>query len=175
MEDYIGYIKNLAENKLPTIFYNSGPEHASIVMSNIFQNSKDMIRIFAGNFSGEVSQNERYIESLKSYLNRKGKVHILLDEYTEDKKPHLFDLLSTYSFFNPENIEIKKTNTHVVEEKTKKKIHFTTGDNCMFRLEEDTDKFLAKGSFNNLELTDKLIKYFDQIFNSRDSKSIKLN
>ena len=40
MDEYKNYITDLAESMSPDIFYNSSPDHASIVMGTIFSNAK---------------------------------------------------------------------------------------------------------------------------------------
>lgn len=164
LEAYKKSIESLADSKDSMIFMNSGKEHAAIVMGNIFKHSKKDIRVFAGNLNGDVSNSPYYQKYLSKFLDSGGKLKILLQEYDENNPPEIFNLFSSIDFFYPENVEIKLSNTALVSDDTNNNIHFTVGDSSMYRIENDVDKYLAKGSFNSPEKANYLIEIFDDIF-----------
>jgi hypothetical protein len=164
-EAYKARIENLAANKDGMIFFNSGKEHAAIVMSNIFKYSKSSLKILAGDFNGAVCGNADYITQLKSFLNRKGKLEILMDDYNSEKINNPFaEVIKFYSFFNKDLVSVKKTNGKLIDSETQKPIHLTIGDNDKFRYEYDTNQYSAKCSFNNQTIASTLAGHFDTLF-----------
>ncbi|MBK6837540.1 MAG: hypothetical protein IPG90_04045 [Bacteroidetes bacterium] len=77
--NYDEAIKTLADLKDSEIFDNSGPDHGTIVMSNIFRTATDHIRIFAGNLNGMVSKDE-YLKELENYLSKGNKLSLILEK-----------------------------------------------------------------------------------------------
>lgn len=164
--DYCQYIEKLSEGiGKDEVFYNKGQEHAAFVMSKIFEKSSNEVKIFAGCFSGEISNSQIYQEALVDFISRGQKVKILLqkkefDQYFKDNGiPQTIDILKYYHILYPNKIEVKihpyKYKTHEKEE-----VHFTIGDDKMYRLEVDTKSFQARGNFNDPIKT----KEFDALF-----------
>jgi hypothetical protein len=174
MNQYREYIKDLAKQGKSVVFYNSGPDHAALVMATIFATAKDTIRVFAGNFSGEISSKEEYRNGLENFLSRGGKIKVLLEKEkfeSRTEEPKIFDILRFYSIINPKNVEVKKHSNKLFragEEKEKNQlheIHFTVADGKMYRVEDDTKSFTAFGNFNDAEASKNLSLIFDDIFN----------
>lgn len=174
MDNYIKYIENLVLNNEPIIFQNSSSEHASAVMSSIFKYSKERVRILAGSLCGDVSSDEKYIQELRMFLNRNGKIQILLDDFNGKLNPAVANVLSDAYFFNPNQVEIRQTDKKVTNSANNQNIHFTVGDKKMFRLEEDTVKYFAKCSFNSPEISSILISSFDALFLSAVNKPVSV-
>ena len=165
IEKYKRNIESLALNKESMVFLNSGKEHASIVMGNIFNSSKDIVRVFAGSFNGDVSGDSYYRNHLIKFLENGGKLKVLLEQYNDENPPAIFSYLNSFDFFYPENVEVKISNTRLVSDSDNEKaVHFTTGDSSMYRIEYDTINYLAKGNFNDPLETNNLIEIFDEIF-----------
>lgn len=175
MNDYAKYIQNLAQNDESIIFQNSSSEHASIVMSTIFKYSNENIRILAGNLNGEVSSSENYNKELQSFLNRNGKIRILLDDYNKNINPQTLKILSEAYYYNPELVEIRLSPIKIIGAKTKKNLHFCIGDKKMFRLELDTKKYIANCSLNSVEISGLLIDSFDMLFENNKSTPLAID
>lgn len=177
MNEYQLYIHNLAITGKDAVFYNSGPEHASFVLQKIFENASNTVNIYAGCFSGEISNQANYKEAMEKFLQRKGvKLKILLQngKLAEQKKePEIFQLLRFYSILNKDSIEIKKHPYHLQKDDGRE-IHFTVADNKMYRLEDDIEKFTAIGNFNDPLESNSLSLLFDDIFNDPKSEAIEL-
>lgn len=167
--EYKKSIESLANKKDSMVFLNSGKEHAAIVMGNIFKHSKKNVRIFAGNMNGDVSNDSYYQKYLSSFLKSGGSLKILLQEYDEDKCPDIFNLFNSVDFFYPENVEIKLSNSSVTDD-NEKPVHFTIGDDSMYRLENDTTNYFASGSFNDPKNAKHLISLFDSIYDASSKK-----
>lgn len=180
MTEYNEYIRELADELKNVVFYNSGPEHAALVMGTIFSKSNEIVKLYAGSFSGDVSAKEYYTKALEGFLNRGGKLQILLQKEKLEKKikekgePTVFDLLKYYSIINPGSISIKIHPFQIIKENGGREIHFTVGDNRMYRLEDDVDNFTAVGNFNDPNESKELAAIFDKIFSDPQSKELNL-
>lgn len=177
LKEYVEYIRGLAQNNKDVVFYNSGEHHAALVMSTIFDNSKD-VRIYAGCFSGEISGQDEYRNSLENFLGRGGKLKVLLEKNKlEERKeePKIFDILRFYSIVKPGSVQIKKhSNLLVKQDKTKNgeeinEVHFTVADGKMYRVEDNINSFSAFGNFNDKKFSEDLIAIFDKIFGDEKS------
>lgn len=174
MENYREFIESLAKNDQETFFVNSGKDHAEIVLSTIFNSTKSKLRIFANSLTSDLASSEKYINSLKSYLEKGGELLVLLQKFEPESNKKLFDFFTYFQYKSPGKIQIKQSSVSLKNTKTEKYIHFTIGDDKIFRLEEDIEKYKAFGSFNDKKLSESLIQKFDDIFNSEKSKSLSL-
>ena len=175
MQGYKDYISDLAKNEKPVVFFNSGPDHAALVMENIFRYTDKKIKIFAGNLSGKVSNQDNYKAGIMDLWERGGNFQILLQshkltELAED--PPLFKLLRYFKSVRPESVEIKKDAIKVVDGDNE--IHFTTGDGKMYRIENNTDSYSATGNFNDPVTVEKLNNLFDSLFIKADSIELQI-
>jgi len=135
-------IENLAKNNSQSTFGNSGPEHAAIVMGNIFKNATKHIKLFAKDFNGAVSDNPYYLESLKLYLETEKPLTIIF----EDEPNPNSKALALIRSFNSNRVAIRKIKNGV---KLKKEDNFAISDDRMFRLEYSKDDYKAVCSYNN--------------------------
>jgi hypothetical protein len=168
LESYRKAVDFLAKNKVDNLIFNSGDEHASIIFSNIFCNSDYRVKIFAGNLQNQVTEKPEYINSIARLLQRGARLEILLDSFDDSikKDSDLFKRLYLYEKY----VSIKQTNTrfHVTrvteDEHIKERVHFCTGDSCMYRLETDTEKRSARCNFNDPPFVKDLNGLFDEAF-----------
>jgi hypothetical protein len=171
---YKDYLKELAQNRKNVVFFNSSAEHASAVMSTIFQNSENLVKVFAGGLTGEVSSSPEYRKSLDNFLRRGGRLQILLEEYNADCPPINIDLLRFYKLKSTNQVVVK---THPENYFIKRKdadeggkIHFCVADSRMYRIETDTLNYLAEGNFNDEKTAKALDVLFDSVFNGTTAK-----
>jgi hypothetical protein len=162
-------VKSLAITKSEMLYFNSGADHASIVMESIFNTSNNLIKIFAGDFNDEVCQKtgDRYVKALKNYLLKGKKIMVLLNELENKEKYNLIlDVLKQYSSSDKykQNISVKLTTFKPQQDGLN--VHFTLGDDLMYRLEYDTKNFLAEFSFNRKDKVASLTKIFDSVYQS---------
>ena len=178
MKRYIEYISKLANGRINENFSNSDDEHALEVLIKIFQISNETIRIFAGSLCSDVPNHPRYIAALSDFIERGGRVRILLNNFNKEnaKKSNLFKRLAYYASL--ENIDIRlhttKIKPYLIKDPQRKPVHFTVGDANAYRIETDIEKRTANCNFNNPEGAKKLIAFFDQIERIQDGK-IDLN
>ena len=97
MKEYFDFVESLAINKENKVFFNSGPIHAAIVMSRIFEYSRDEVNIFCGGFSGAVSNDPTYLSCLDSFLKRdNSKIRILVEDYEKNKNSKVYSILKKH-------------------------------------------------------------------------------
>lgn len=176
LNTYKKYIEELASDKRNKVFFNSGKEHAVIVLSSMFKRARKSIKIYAGNMLGGIANNQAYIDAINDFLARQGKIEILLEEYDEENEPVIFKTFRRYYRFNPNQIVIKK---HIfsLSEGTSQftPIHFCVVDGRMYRIEKDIVNFAAQGNFNDIGVSTELANAFDKIFNDKTSRLISLS
>jgi hypothetical protein len=146
LKDYQNYIDNLSSTKSSEIFLNSSSEHAVIIMSNIFKTAKEEALILAGDLLGGISNQKLYWVELIKFLNRGGKLNILLTKFESNKIPDLFFKIDQDEY--ADRVKIGILNKPVMDNQGNE-VHFTVGDKRSFRFEHDINKFLAFGSFNS--------------------------
>jgi len=166
----MNYIHRLAENRIKKEYSNSGPERAAIVFNELFSNSNNIFRLYAGSLSGEISSKILYTSGLRQFLQKKQtKLKILLEEIThfsENKNPILFSLLKNHK----EKVVIKHSKVSPIDREGNE-IHFSVGDDSMYRVEIGRTNFKARGSFNNKNEAKDLNELFDKIFDSEENSS----
>ena len=152
--------------KVVDYFMNSSKDHAAIVMSTIFRESRNHIRIFAEDLAGPISSNDNYRNELLSFILRDGKLDIILQKKSqeEDSMVHLLLQIKGGKVLNKYSNNI---NINYTSEKCKlgkfENVHFCIGDDSMYRIETDTKKFLAQCSLFDSTIAGVLINKFNNI------------
>lgn len=173
---YAKYVKNLADSKKDELFLNSGDEHAEVVLSQIFRSSEKVVRIFAGNLIRFADKNN-YINALMSFIDKEDtELKILLNDYSNEcidrmKKSDLFPILWYYSDKKNKNITIKYSNQNVYS--NGEPVHFTTGDDHMFRIETNLKERKAKCNFNSPKVVEKANTLFDSVFQESNDLNLR--
>ena len=167
MKTYIEYISQLSYNKVDKDFANSDEQHAIEVLVKIFEQSKDVVRIFARSLcNNAVSNSPKYIVALSDFIERGGKVEIAVNSYNEEdvKQSNLFKRLYYY-ITDGKQVKIYKTDAkpYLTNDPEKKEVHFTIGDDIAYRLETDIERRTAVGNFNSPERAKSLIDFFEKI------------
>lgn len=176
---YRDFVHALAINRENKVFLNSDENHALDVLVEIFQNAKDEVRIFAGSLCKHVGNEERYIVALSDFLDRKGKLRILLNDYNPDyaKNSDLYKRLAFYKGLSEGDIIIKSTKAtpHLKSDTEDINVHFTIGDRNSYRLETDIENRTAICNFNDTDRSSVLADFFDKLFASKEAKEIDLS
>ncbi len=151
-------IENLATGRDKSIFTNSGPDHAAIVLANIFRTAKKYIKIYTGRFDKCVSNNEYYMASLKEFLGRDIPLSIIFESDPDLDSSALKLILSTHK--QNDKISLKKLipSYSPMGEFN----HFIIADDMMFRAEKIND-YSAIGSFNDSKLAKNLNTRFESL------------
>lgn len=177
LDKYRAFVKDLSDNECDKVFLNSSPEHAVVVVAQIFRQSKDTVRIFAHNLIRTIGEKYDYIVALSEFIERGGAVRILLNGFDANlaKNSSLYSRLYYFATCN-RNIQIKTTNVHpyLTGDENQKEIHFTIGDKKAFRIETDTKEVLAECNMNGTKVATQFADFFDGLFND-GSKTSNVN
>lgn len=85
MADYYKiFIHDLAKNGIDKAFLNSDSEKMKTVYIEMLNHSEKEFRIFAGLLCNEVTSSQEYINAISSFVERRGVLRILLNQYKED-------------------------------------------------------------------------------------------
>lgn len=174
-KSYQDFIHSLAESRENRTFLNSDEEHALDVLIEIFHLSKSKLRIFAGCLCHHVGNNPEYVVAISEYIERGGELYILLNNFDETtaKDSNLYKRLAYYKTKkNP--IYIKRTSVHpyIEDDPEKKEVHFTIGDDNVYRIETDIEKRTAECNLNNPEIAKKMAEFFDELFSAPEAQEI---
>ncbi|MBK9735574.1 MAG: hypothetical protein IPO92_11640 [Saprospiraceae bacterium] len=126
--------------------------------------------MYSGNLNGEISKNKNYQSSIFNFLIRGGKLDILLEDY--DSTAQLVSNLISYKNNMGLKVRIKQHDFIIEYTETNEKVHFAVGDDRSYRIEHDTDNYLAMGSFNNPEIAVPWRVNFYEMFNGPSVKTI---
>jgi len=176
-ESYLTAVENLALKKEEQIFAYKGSEHKAITMGLIFKYADEIIRIYAGNLEGTVSNSDFYLQSLNSFLKKGNKLKLLLDGFP-DKNSNAYNIILSSSELFPNQTEIRKLDKlgHDILRNTRNGdiLHFAVGDISMFQLDNGQESYGGFCSFNNPEMSKQLIKKFDGAFEATSSIGPKI-
>lgn len=169
---YKDFVKWLSDNNDGRIFLNSDPDHALVVVAQIFRQSADEVRIFANNLCHTIGNEPEYITALSDFIERDGKVRILLNGYDEEcaKDSNLYRRLAYYKSIG-KDIIIKTTTAkpYLKADEEQKEVHFTIGDKKSYRIETDINKRTAECSMDNAPVASMAAEFFDELF--KDDKN----
>lgn len=174
---YSDFVRTLARSGEDRTFLNSDEDKAVEVLVNLFQISKEEVRIFAGNLCEHVGDKPKYIIALSEFIERGGKLFILLNNYNEDnaKDSNLFKRLAYFkSMGKPIHVKSTPAHPYIVSDKDKNEVHFTIGDRKAFRIETDIEKRTAVCNFNLPNVADETANFFDSLFDRTDATEIDI-
>lgn len=176
INNYRLFVRRLSETHSDRIFLNSDEDHALAVMETLIRQSQSVLRIFAGNLM-HVGNQPEYIEAISDFVERGGKVKIILNKCDDDdiKASNLFRRLAYYMMSN-KDIVIKRTKVqpYFKSDINKTPIHFSVGDNNAYRVETDIENRVAECSMNNPTRAKTFIQYFDSLFDSDKCKEYNI-
>lgn len=164
LEEYRKSVDYLADEGNNLEFNNKDEYHAAFVMAAIFRSAKKSIKIFAGNFSGEISNSKIYLDQLKNSIHGDTKVEVVF-ENTPNENSECLNMLKGLKKAG-KNIHLSvlppKYKKDVLDKQLNGAIgHFTIGDDRMFRYETDKNKFTAYCNFDDKNIVSTLNKNFD--------------
>lgn len=160
-------VQEIAKKKDDVKIHHVGADKSAVILGTIFKYSNHEIRLFVGDFNGAISNDEYYLEKLKKFILRGGKLSVIVNDIgvTPSKA---YQMICTYESFNP-NVSILE---YDFTGELDIGIHFAIGDDYMYRIEIDTENYIGVASFNDKELSRSLIDYFDAIFKEKKENSI---
>ena len=169
LEEYRRYLEGLAESDSTDMFSNGGIKHASILMSVLFQGTKNA-RIYCEGFKPNLIKTDPYWTALNQYLledaNNRLDVLVESDEY-KDEKP-LQILKEAMDRRHNDTIHVKKISKAgkelIADRFGNGHCNFAVFDDKKFRFEYDPENYRAFGSFNQPDKCEILTELFDNAF-----------
>lgn len=161
---YQDLVNSMAEKNSTELLPNAGEIHAAIVMSKLFDKTDHTVNMALGSFSGKVSNQDNYLQSLENCINKHVKFRILfLDNPNEESAAYNL-LMSKKAQNYPIEFSLASPETRARFQKKDKPFHFAVFDSDKYRLEVDTSQHIAWVCFNSPENAAKLNAMFDQVF-----------
>lgn len=172
MTEYYSAINKLAEDKSEVVFSNKGVEHASIVMSTIFDRAESYVYIYAVDMKGSISNRANYLLSMDNLVKRFIDVRVILDKKPENMD-EAFALCKLLTLRNEKfRVKLKlatqsfRDKLLTLQEKNDEIYHFAISDDRMIRVEVDNENHLAPFcSFNQPEIVKILHNFIDTEIN----------
>lgn len=164
LKEYYESVNMLSDGSLNLEFNNRDQYHAAIVMSTIFDKA-DSIKLFSGNYNGDICDKSIYLEAIKRNFIDKGKnIEIIFEKDPVNSKA--FKLLNDAIAHGKSNISIKLLDKDFSEKvrsvnKAKYLNHFVIGKPNMFRYEVDIDTYKAVCNFDDKNAYDTLETNFE--------------
>ncbi len=160
LQKYYSDIEMLATKKAGVQFNNEGKNHAAIVMALIFSNAQNHIKIFAGDYNGNVCDNEIYLRNLEEKVSSNQEVRLSVLFEREPKQSKGLALLKKLHNSFPERVSVQIAEPSQLKDYLKKPIHFTIGDESMYRCETDVNTYKAICDFDDSDFTTRLSNLF---------------
>lgn len=174
LDEYKSYLKDCAKDYDTRMIGAHDELRMSVLMSVMFEYTKDIVRIYCHNFNEGMITNQPYWNALRRFLSEGKSIRILCDtREAENEVPiHLLrmekelrlgtDSISVKVITNADRIKILES---VAEEHYK----FSVFDENKFVVQYAEDENKAFASFNRPEACKFLIKLFDKAFaNSKE-------
>lgn len=170
MNKYQEYVEYMAKNKVDFLFGNSSSAHAAIVMSTMLKYAEKRVLLYIRNLDGSVfDANANFELELERFLDRNGRVTIIVEEGVEHKQSRIFNKLKEINDRKKSNFLIKKDDpNHTFQKKVKEiltdpeinRAFYMVADDKAYRLETDNAEHKAYCNFNDTERASKLSKVF---------------
>jgi hypothetical protein len=170
IEDYKIALEDISKRSIKVPIQNNSPEHASILMKYIFDETNHEIGFYVNKFSGTFSSNSAYLESLSNCLNRNVRVYVLVDN-----EPNQYSLAYQMIFKHIRetgNGKIGKATKKSLEQisvlfENNKSLHFLVSDSKRYRIELNQTTRAAYAHFND--------QYMGQILTEALSESLSFS
>jgi hypothetical protein len=171
LQEYRDYLQGLLDANSSEIFTNGGLQHASVLMSVLFENTKSGARVFSEGFKSELITTEPYWSILKKYVCDKTKsLNVLVENSNHLHEAPMQLLLEERARRSADDSPIhirligEKDKEHIFRELKCEQCNFAVFDEKMYRFEYDPKKYKAFGSFNHEANCSYLIGLFDNAF-----------
>lgn len=169
---YAKDVEEKASSASDYLFHNEGNEHALIICKNIFRTASNQIRIAANQlYNDEIVNKEEYIENMKSFLDKEGtKLNVIITTAPSRENVHhdntFYGMIYDHPAYKEGRVVIKVGDGKTFKNEQGVVVNFCTGDNRMYRFEDNIEKRTAIANFNDSNTTNGLIAKFDGVFNN---------
>lgn len=172
LEIYAKNVEDKASNPSDYLFHNEGNEHALIICKNIFRTADSKIRIAANQlYNDEVVNKDEYIEAMRGFLDKEGtRLHVIITtaplRENMRREGTFYGMIFDHPAYKDGRVIIKVGDGKTFKNKKGDVVNFCTGDNRMYRFEDDIVKRTAIANFKDTNTTANLIANFDRVFDS---------
>lgn len=176
LQTYKDIIDINARLELDTLFENDGHDYALAVFQTMFRYATKTIKIMCGSMDNNFTSNDGYLNALDGFLKRKNTTLNILMNNTSERKFKQSKVYLEVIKNHASKVNIRITHDYcfrVIDEK-RQEVHFSIADDHMFRFEVDIKNRKAECNFGNKDITAKLSKSFDDIFDKEYVKPISL-
>lgn len=161
-------VEYISKNKINRSFYGTTDEQAIIILSEIFKQSKEYIRLVSNRLATEITSDERYLNALRLFLDKNNtKLDIFV--YSCEKDNPIYDFLSSYR----SKVCIKTNSKGLTFKLADRIINFCVGDNTMYRIETDTDLRMSECNLSDKNISEFFISQFCQVFDNSENETIE--
>ena len=179
VKPYSDFVEYLADEKLDVLIPNGRSDHAKVIVNNLLSHAEKEVRIFSNRLKLNVYEDKYIFESLGSFLRKKGRLRIVLQDVDLDDGNEEDNCRKLIEIKDKVNLEptdafkkhpfIKACSEYDVSIKLAEgvdrdnKEHFIIMDELAFRFCEDRETEEAIASFNDPETSRNLADKFDTI------------
>lgn len=145
----------------------SGPEESAYILGTLFKHAKEYVKMYVGNFNGDISNDEYYSQQVNSFLQRGNKLEVIAND-TNPVPSEVYKAISLYAGFK-DNVVIKQTEDRILVDEDNNPLHFAVADDKMYRIEIDIKNYVGIVCFNDCDISLNLSKVFDDAFMNKIS------
>lgn len=165
LAEYKKFLLDLFQSNSEDFFTNGGKEHASILLSVMYDNAQSEAKVFCEGLNPDIFvENSDLYNSFMNYIEKDKEIKILMES---DKN---LSILPASKIISKSNVEIRIINDEdkkiIFESLHTDRCNFSIFDGKMVRLETEPDNYKAIGSFNRPDWADSLTKLFNSAFDN---------
>lgn len=138
---------------------HSGEEESAIILGTIFKYAKERVRMYVGDFNGKISNNEYYLEQVTNFLEDGKRLDVIVKNLHSKNPSDVYNKISLYDSFS-DNVNL--IHADITLPKEDEEIHFTIGDDKLYRIELDIDNYFGVACFNDRDRAVNLSNIFDK-------------
>lgn len=158
-------IKLLARTRDGTPIYNGSPDHAAVIIENIFNVAQDEVRLLSGDLNSRVYGAPGVVQRATEFLaHSHRRLRVLLERETYSPTHPLVAAMSARA-----NVQIAVIPDNV---RGALQYHFATADDDCFRFEPEKDKHVAVAAFGDQPATHNLNGIFESIWELSEQRPI---
>ncbi len=179
--EYYRNIDRCASESLNKKIMNGRPAHAVYLMTKMFSQAQNHVRLYTGTLADKLKENEAPISAYDSrelvdaaafFFKKSGSLfEVIVQKETETIESRFF-IMTLRQMKKDGKIsgDIKVRNAP--ETLTAIDNHFMVVDDMAYRLETDHDKTFAVANFNDKELASILAGFFDKYFMNKNTREL---
>jgi len=156
LKEYRSHVKRLAAERQGIPVYNGSPDHAAIIVENMFAAARSKIRLLTGDFNAKVYGNSAVVQRAREFIAHSDHtLEILVEDVTFNSSHPLVAEIGAED--NVTFYEIPKAVSARIG------FHFMTADDDCFRYEAEKNSHVAVAAFGDRETAQHLNEVFHEV------------